>query len=243
MKSVFGLKPVFQSTMFTRLFHGASRAFQQQTVAAPVARNTLKALNSRKTFSIDLYKSILDSNEIVLFVHRNNLVKADNDRFRQEIIDNGGKFTVIKNSLMKVLLKFENHSDPASKSAKRFFMRNKDRISQNPLIPLLKGPTGIISIKECDPSKVFKILKFLKSTNEKLFLIGGKIESKVFDINQIDEFKNLKTKPELQLELAGILTMLSGAGLVQVLQAAPQSLYLTMKSHELEQTPKDTPSE
>lgn len=97
----------------------------------------------------------------------------------------------------------------------------------------------MITISKCEPAIVAKVLKFLKSTNEKLFLLGGKVEQNIYNLKELDEFKNLKNKEELQLELVGVLTLLSGAGLVRTLETSQQSLYMTLKSHENELKPKE----
>lgn len=185
-------------------------------------RKTTKPLFSRKTFLVDYYTHLNRTNEIVLYVHHNNLIKAENAKFRAELAKNDAKLTLIRNSLYNVFLKSEHEEDPADHVTSQ---RNKSVV--HPISPLLNGPTAIITIPKCDPRVVEKILKTLKSANEKLILMGAKIEQNVFNIDEVSKFKDLPTKEELQAQLLGTLTVLSGSGLVQVLETPSKLLYLT----------------
>ncbi|CAI5759226.1 unnamed protein product [Candida verbasci] len=188
-----------------------------------LARNTEKPLFSRKTYLIDYYKHLNDSNQILLFLHHNNLNKPDTDKFRHEISKIGGKLNYINNSIYKTYLKSQFEKDPAEKGIS-FKNQNVD----HPLLPLLNGPTCIISIKETNPQIITSLIKLLKSAHEKLILIGGRIENNIMNIDDINKFKDLPTKENLQGQLLGLLTMLSGTGLVQTLSTPSQMLYLTM---------------
>ncbi|ODV95589.1 hypothetical protein PACTADRAFT_50289 [Pachysolen tannophilus NRRL Y-2460] len=209
-----------------------------------VSRNTVKPENSRKTFLIDYYKNLYENNEIVLFLHRNNLVKQDITRLRSVIDEAGGKLTIIRNSLFNVYLSASesNVEDPASKEAQAFIKKNKTR---HQLSSLLRGPTALVTIKQCNPQVVKQVLKVIKSANEKLFLVGAKVEQKVFDISEVDQFKELPTKEQLQAQLTGILTMLSGYGIVKTLQTNSSMLYLSLDSHKhaLEEKEKEKEKE
>ncbi|CAH2350658.1 54S ribosomal protein L11, mitochondrial [[Candida] railenensis] len=187
-------------------------------------RKTTKHILSRKTFLVDYYTHLNRTNEIVLYVHHNNLVKTENKKFRTELSKNGAKLTLIRNSIYNVFLKSENEADPADEQTSK---KNKD--VKHPIAPLLNGPTAIITVPKCEPQVVEKILKTLKGANEKLILIGAKIEQQVFNIDQVDEFKKLPSKEDLQAQLLGTLTVLGGSGLVQVLETPAKLLYLTGK--------------
>jgi large subunit ribosomal protein L10 len=169
---------------------------------------------------------LFDKSEIVLFAHHNNLVKTETNNYRNEIKALGGELSVVRNSLLLSYLRAANEPHPASKEA---YIKTKD--IKHPFAPLLVGPTAIITIPSLDPSVVKKIVKFTKSTNEKLFLVGARIDNKLFDLTEINAFKELPTKEQLHAQLAGLLTIMSGAGLVQTLQTASQHLYLTLDSH------------
>ncbi|ODV62763.1 mitochondrial 54S ribosomal protein uL10m ASCRUDRAFT_31882 [Ascoidea rubescens DSM 1968] len=215
-----------------------------------VVRTTIKPIDSRKTFLIDFYKDILDNNSIILFLHHNNLTKTENFNLRSRFIDilskDGkqeiGSFHIIRNKLFRVLLRNYYDNDPASIDAKseevekldteKFnkFLDNEKLV--NKLLPILNGPTAVLTIKETNPMILKKLITILNSTNEKLILMAAKVENSIFDLDDINQFKNLPSKENLQSQLVGLLTILSGAGLVRTLEATTQSLYLHLKSHE-----------
>lgn len=221
---------------FTALRSYSSKADKTKKVNAEedVIPKNLKKDESRKTYLINRYKTLLQSSPIVLFAHHNNLIKTDENTFRNQVREAGGEFTVIRNNLLLAYLKAENEKYPSSIEAYK-----KTRFLDHPLKPLLVGPTAIITINENNPQIVAKILKTLKSANEKLFVVGARVENSVFDLAQVNSFKDLPTREDLHSQLAGMLTVLSGAGLVQTLQSASQHLYLTLKSHRKNNDPSE----
>ncbi|ANZ77104.1 BA75_03394T0 [Komagataella pastoris] len=190
-------------------------------------RDLVKPFESRKTFLIDQYKQLYSESNIVLFLHRNNLTKSDL-KYRHSIQESGGKLTFIRNKLFKVFLRAESHADPASKEAQKWIKASKNR---HPLEALLKGPTAIVTIKDCRPDVVSKVIKILKAANEKLFVVGAKIDNNVYDSVQINQFKDLPTREKMQGQLVGILKLLGGAGLVRTLQSSPHHLYFTLGAY------------
>ncbi|KAF6071475.1 hypothetical protein FOB64_001208 [Candida albicans] len=165
-----------------------------------LTRQTEKPLFSRKTYLIDFYKHLYDNNEILLFVHHNNLNKSDNKRYRQELSNREQTYMLLN--------------------------LNKDKVHD--LDPLLAGPTAIITIPKSDPQVVTSVMKVLKSANERLLLIGAKIENNVMNLDEINQFKTLPTKESLQGQLVGLLTMAGGAGLVRTLETPGKVLYLNL---------------
>ncbi|RCK62888.1 54S ribosomal protein L11, mitochondrial [Candida viswanathii] len=190
-------------------------------------RKTQKELFSRKTFLIDYYKHIYDTNEILLFVHYNNLSKQDNKKYRRELTKAGAVLHILKISLFKVFLRSSHEPDPALRGLSA---KNKDVVT--PWDPLFVGPTAIVAIPKSDPSVVNAVLKVLKSANEKLLLLGAKVESEAMDIEQINAFKTLPTKDALQGQLVGLLSMAGGAGLVSTLSTPGSALYLNLQQRK-----------
>lgn len=217
-----------------RLYSTAAKATTSVASAgSPV--QYVKNADSRKTYLINRYQHLLKDSEIILFVHHNNLLKNESNSFRNQIRELGGELTIIRNNLLNVYFRAENEQHPASVEAQK-----RTRSNKHPFKPLLAGPTGVITIKETDPSIVAKIIKFLtKNANEKLFLTGARIEKTLFDLEKVHQFKDLKTKSQLQSELAGLLTVLSGVGLVQTLSASSQYLYLNLESHRKNNDPSE----
>ncbi|EJS44451.1 mrpl11p [Saccharomyces arboricola H-6] len=188
-------------------------------------RNTVKPLDSRKTFLIDAYKHLMENSSVVLFVHYNNLSKTEDHHFRSRIKQTGGKLTKIRNNLFEVYLRNSQLPDPCS------FVKRKEQNRKHPLLPLLKGPTATIAYEDTNPQQVAKLLKLLQSAQDKLLVIGAKVENQVLNVEKLNDFKTLPTKPELQSQMVGILQMLSGLGLVRTLESGSNALYLTLKSH------------
>lgn len=208
-------------------------------------RRTQKAPDSRKTFLIDMYTHMWRENSIVLLAHHNNLLSTENESIRKQLkkIDDKNKtnkieFRKLKGSLFKYFLRASSHPDPASKAANRMIRRNKIR---HPLENLLKGPTAAILIKDLDPKLVKEISKVLSTQKEKLFVMGGKVGDEYMTLEDIENFKTLKSLPELRAELVGLLTMASGAGLVRTLESATTNLAMTLESHKNELEKKENP--
>lgn len=132
----------------------------------------------------------------------------------------------MRNSLFQVYLRNAEKQDPASK------VLFSEQNWKQPLLPLFKGPTALIAFSETDPSQVSKVMKLLEKAQDRLFVVGAKVEKDAYDLKQLNAFKALPNKAQLQSEILGILHVLSGAGLVQTLEASSNMLYLTLKSHE-----------
>lgn len=227
------------------------RSFASNTLVAQVeenARSTLKAADSRKTYLVDMYSHLWKENEIVLLAHHNNLLSSENENIRKQLkkIDEKNKtskieFRKLKGSIFKYFLRAVSHPDPASKAAARMIKRKNIR---HPLENLLKGPTAAIIIKDLDPSLVKQVSKVLASQKERLFIMGGKVGNEYMTIENIEEFKNLKTLPELRAELVTLLNMASGGGVVKILEASTNALAMTLecRKNELEKAEKSEAS-
>lgn len=197
-------------------------------------RKSAKDPNSRKTFLVDYYKYLNDTNEIVLFAHHNNITKNDNLKIRSDLKKHGAKLNIIRNNLYEVYLRSEHESDPADA-----IISKKNKNVKHPLAPLLVGPTAVITIPKCEPAIVQQVLKVLKTAQERLILIGAKIETSFFDIDDVNKFKDLPSRDQLQGQLAGLLSVLGGAGLVQTLEASTKHLYLTLDQHRKDIDPSE----
>lgn len=223
-------KPLFQTAPAA----GLSDTQLRSPVFNLEGRKTTKHLLLRKTFLVDLYKHLNDESDIVLYCHHNNIPKADNIKIRLQLKNLGVQLTFVRNSVYKVYLRSAHEEDPALHTNT---LKNKQ--VEHPLAPLLNGPTAIITIKKCDPPTVEQVLKVLKSMNEKLFLIGARVESSIYDTEQIGQFKDLPLKEQLQGQLAGLLSLLGGAGLIRTLESAGTHLYLTLDQRRKDIDPEE----
>lgn len=219
-----------RGSIWAGLRHYSAPAAIKTAKTSESSRYTLKPADSRKTFLIDSYKQLMETNPLVLFVHYHNLMKNEDHFFRSQIKKAGGTLTVLRNNLFSVYLKNSAHPDPCAP------IRRRDQNANHPLLPLFKGPTAAITFRETNPQDVASITKLLEKAQDKLFLVGAKVEADVYDIGQLAHFQTLPSKTGLQAQLLGLLHVLSGAGLVRTLEASSQTLYLTMKSHQDNQT-------
>ncbi|ANB14102.1 mitochondrial 54S ribosomal protein YmL11 [Sugiyamaella lignohabitans] len=175
---------------------------------------------------MDTYTRLMRENPVVLVAHNGTLLKAEDNTLRSQIKKLGGKLVVTRSNLFNAVLRGLDHPDPASRDANK-----KYRFKAHPLGKLFKGPTAVIAIPELDPKKVEAIVKVLDKTNERLILLGGQVDGSALDRSGIDHFKSLPPIEQLRADLAGVLTVLGGAGLVQTLESSPKMLYLTLDAH------------
>lgn len=206
--------------MFTSL-----RAYST-AVAAPktAVRHTLKPLLSRKTYLVDQYTDLLRSNAVMLVLHNPTLLKAENQQLRNDIRKAGGVLTVVRSRVFKATLRGLVHDDPASVEAHTQFSRTK-----NPLMALFDGPTAVVTVPDLNPKAVDKIVSLLDKT--RMVVLGGRVDGSQISVPQIQDLRKMPSLEELRAQLAGVLTILGGAGLVNTLQANTNMLYLTLDQH------------
>ncbi len=213
-------------------------------VVEETLRNTFKAADSRKTYLMDTYTHLWRENSIVLLAHHNNLLSTENESIRKQFKKINAKnennkldFRKLKSPLFKYFLRASEHPDPASKAA---FRMVKSKHPKHPLENLCRGPTAAIIIRDLDPQIVKEVAKVLSQQKEKLFIMGGKVGDEYMTLDDIENFKTLKSLPELRAELVGLLTMASGGGVVRTLESATNSLAMTLESrkNELEKEEK-----
>ncbi|CCF59578.1 hypothetical protein KAFR_0H01680 [Kazachstania africana CBS 2517] len=192
-------------------------------------RNTVKPVDSRKTFLVDLYKYLMESQKMVILLHYNNLTKVEDHSFRYRVGSiNQGKFYQIRNNLFQVYLKNSRRQDPCAPLT----LKDKSLLQWNhPLLPLLCGPTAIVTFKETDPTAIAKLVKLLATMGDKLLMIGGQIDGEVMTNAQLLQFSKLPSMPQMQAQLVNHLQLLAGGHLTQTLEANYRNLYLTLKSH------------
>lgn len=203
---------------FRRFYSGLAH------VAAPAvtSRQTIKPINSRKTYLVDTYVHLLRSNAVVLALHNSTLLLNEDRILRGELFKAGAKLTFVRSSLMRVALRGLNSPDPAA-------LPKKEGV-QHPLLPVFTGPSAVVTLPSLDPAAVDKVVQIIDKSQNKLVLLAGLvqgIEGAVFR-EDLDVLRTLPTLKELHAQLAGILTVLGGAGLTQTLQSTPQMLTLTI---------------
>lgn len=193
-------------------------------------RQTLKPLQSRKTFLVDQYTNLLRSNKVVLALHNSTLLLKEDRALRNELQRAGAHLTVVRSNLMKVALRGINSSDPAAYKPKK---TPGVEPFHHPLAPLFAGPSAVITLPELDPKAVDKVVQIIDKSQSKLILLGGQVSGipGAMFRKDIDVLSKLPTLPELHAQLAGVLTILGGAGLTQTLEASQQKLVLSLQQH------------
>ena len=124
---------------------------------------------------------------------------------------------------------------------------------KHPLAPLLAGPLALVTFPEISPAHLKAVLQFLSPDRpggfspptrrampgyydppvqnglQKLMLLGARVEGKVFDRDAVKRVGGLPSMDGLRAQLIALLGA-AGGQLVQTLDGAGKSLWLTMES-------------
>lgn len=213
----------------------AVRSYATETTSVTeIVRKTVKPVDSRKTYLVDTYTHIIKNSPVLLVLHHNNLLKADNNNLRAQIKKAGGDLTVTRSRIFRVALRGKDHEDPASLEAAEQYRRKP-----HPLSALFSGPSAVISFSDLDPKKVEKVINIVDKSKNNLILLGSVVDNKVMSVSEVQEFKKLPNLAELRGQLLGVLNILGGAGLVRTLETAGQHLYLTMEERRKQLDPTE----
>ncbi|KAK9459515.1 mitochondrial 54S ribosomal protein uL10m [Lipomyces oligophaga] len=240
-RTVCSLRSVVRWSVTIRRYVPATAG---QSTALPIhlsmlpERNTVKALNSRKVYLVDRYTHMLRTHPVLLVVQHNNLTTQESFLLRAQLVKNDARLTVIRNNLMKVTLRGLTSPDPASWEA-----REKHKFEHHPLSVLLKGPTAFILLNELDTEKLKAVIDILEKSAGKLMMMGAQIEGSLMSRDEVDRVKNLGSLPQLRAELAGVLEVLRGAGLVSTLSSTSSRLYLTLDGLKKQQEAEESSGE
>ncbi|CCK67934.1 mitochondrial 54S ribosomal protein uL10m KNAG_0A02450 [Huiozyma naganishii CBS 8797] len=235
--------PQFTAQRALQTAQGQYRAPPARRTAkgTPQQRLTVKPLDSRKTYLIDLYRSLLEGSPLVLFVHYNNLLKSEDHYFRDQIAQLGGQLTKVRNALLEVYLRNSRREDPCSPVVGS--EARGELIARHPLLPLLFGPTAMITFDAAAaaPQSVAKLLRLFAASGHKLFVVGARLDgTSVLDSAGVAQFSTLPSREQLHAQLVQVLNQLSGVGLVQTLQQPSSALYMTLRAHETASKDKTT---
>ena len=137
--------------------------------------------NQKKEF-VKNFKVSLDNIGLLVITHYSGLKTSETDELRLKLIEAGGNFTIIKNSLMRLVLK-ENKSKE--------------------LKDLFNGPTAIAySEDEISAAKV--AVNFSKEHN-KLIILGGLTGDKFLEQKDVLEIATLPTLDEIRAKLVSLI--------------------------------------
>ena len=136
---------------------------------------------SKKKFVKD-YKDILNNVGILVVTHYSGLKTTQTDELRLKINEVGGKFIIVKNSLMKIILK-----DHKSKEFKSLF----------------NGPVAL-AYSEDEVSAAKVAVNFSKE-NEKLLILGGISGDKFLEQKDVLEIALLPSLDEIRTKLVSLI--------------------------------------
>ena len=128
------------------------------------------------------YKDILSSVGLLVITHYSGLKTNQTDELRSKINEVGGKFIIVKNSLMKIILK--DHKS-------------------NELKSLFNGPVALAySDDEVSAAKV--AVNFSKD-NQKLLILGGMMGEKFLEQKDVLEIATLPSLDEIRAKLVSLI--------------------------------------
>ena len=137
--------------------------------------------DQKKKFVKD-YKDILNNVGILVVTHYSGLKTTQTDELRLKINEVGGKFIIVKNSLMKIILK-----DHKSKEFKSLF----------------NGPIAL-AYSEDEVSAAKVAVNFSKE-NDKLLILGGISGDKFLEQQDVLEIALLPTLDEIRAKLVSLI--------------------------------------
>ena len=128
------------------------------------------------------FKDTLDNVGILVVTHYTGLKTTQTDELRIKIKEVGGKFIIVKNSLMKIILK-----DHKSKEFKALF----------------NGPVAL-AYSEDEVSAAKVAVNFSKD-NDKLLILGGIMGDKFLEQKDVLEIATLPTLNEIRARLVSLI--------------------------------------
>ena len=137
--------------------------------------------DQKKKFVKD-YKDILNNVGILVVTHYSGLKTTQTDELRLKINEVGGKFIIVKNSLMKIILK-----DHKSKEFKSLF----------------NGPVAL-AYSEDEVSAAKVAVNFSKE-NDKLLILGGISGDKFLEQKDVLEIALLPSLDEIRAQLISLI--------------------------------------
>ena len=137
--------------------------------------------DQKKKFVKD-YKDILNNVGILVVTHYSGLKTTQTDELRLKINEVGGKFIIVKNSLMKIILK-----DHKSKEFKSLF----------------NGPIALAYSE--DEVSVAKVAVNFSKENDKLLILGGISGDKFLEQKDVLEIALLPSLDEIRAKLVSLI--------------------------------------
>lgn len=186
--------------------------------ATELVGRTLKTLESRKNFLHQQYVEILRTQPHMLVCQHNNLTPQESRTLRAAIkaqTDDAARLTVVRAGIFSHALRVTTAFDrnPAywdrinPHSLRASWLGRRKGV--NDMAPLLMGPTAIVTLSrplaEFDPAILRAVLAIIQQSQNRLVLLGGRLEGKLFDVSNLNEIKALPGIADLHAQLVGLL--------------------------------------
>jgi len=136
----------------------------------------------QKSQYVNNLKDVISNNPGILVYHYEGITVKDLEKLRFKMRENGGFLKITKNRITKIALKGSR-----AEKIEKFF----------------KGPTAIACSK--DPISLAKALVDFSKLNKKLKILGGLMDEKVLELNDVMHIATLPTLPEARAKIIGIL--------------------------------------
>ena len=137
--------------------------------------------DQKKQFVKD-FKNILDNVGILVVTHYSGLKTTQTDELRLKIKEGGGKFLIVKNSLMKIILKDHKNNDFKA---------------------LFNGPVALAYSE--DEVSAAKIAVNFSKENNKLLILGGIMGDKFLEQKDVLEIALLPSLDEIRTKLVTLI--------------------------------------
>jgi len=162
---------------------------------------------TEKQEAIDLYNGMFNDSNSVVVCHYKGLTMPDLNALRAKLRDEGGSFTVTKNTLAKLAAKDTDYEG---------------------LTDLFTGPTGIVYSQ--DPVAAAKVAYDFAKGNDNLVILGGGLGAKVLDKAGVEALAKLPSLDEVRGKLVGLLQA-PATQIARVLQAPAQQMVGVTKAY------------
>ena len=144
-----------------------------------------KSFRSSRDKSIDQIKSILEQNSLFVVLSYKGLDTVATDSFRRLLRNNGAVLKVVKNSIMRI----------ASAG-----------VASDDLVNSFKGSSVAVAFScERDPVSLAKVVCDFADNESRLQVLGGIIETRVFDFEGISKIASMSSMDQLYAELLSTL--------------------------------------
>ncbi len=156
---------------------------------------------AEKIAKSDQLKGDLDGISALVLVEFGGLTVAEAEDLRGKFREAGCTYKVHKNTTIKFAVQGTSHE---------------------PILPLLKGVTGLAYNSE-DPGAPARVAKAYAKDNDKLTIKGGAIEGKALDVAGVETLASMPGPLELKAQLLALLNT-PATQLVRILNAPAQNL-------------------